>query len=43
MMTKADKYLVNDIKNILDNGYLDENPRPRYEDGDQRESCDAEI
>ena len=33
MMTKADKYLVNDIKNILDNGYMDENPRPRYEDG----------
>lgn len=33
MMTKADRYLVNDIKNILDNGYMDENPRPRYEDG----------
>ena len=25
MMTKADKYLVNDINNILDNGYMDEN------------------
>lgn len=32
-MTKADKYLVRDIKNILDNGYKDINPRPKYEDG----------
>ena len=32
-MTKADKYLVEDIHNILDNGYKDVNPRPRYEDG----------
>jgi len=32
-MTKADRYLVNDIHNILDNGYKDVNPRPRYEDG----------
>ena len=32
-MTKADRYLVNDIHNILNNGYLDENPRPKYEDG----------
>ncbi|MBQ3290966.1 MAG: thymidylate synthase [Mogibacterium sp.] len=32
-MTKADKYLVNDIHNILDNGYKDVNPRPVYEDG----------
>ena len=32
-MTKADNYLVNDIHNILDNGYKDVNPRPRYEDG----------
>ena len=32
-MTKADRYLVNDIHNILDNGYKDENPRPKYEDG----------
>ena len=32
-MTKADKYLVGDIHNILDNGYKDENPRPKYEDG----------
>ena len=32
-MTKADKYLIEDIHNILDNGYKDENPRPKYEDG----------
>ena len=32
-MTKADKYLVDDIHNILANGYKDVNPRPRYEDG----------
>ena len=32
-MTKADRYLVEDIKNILENGYKDENPRPKYEDG----------
>ena len=33
MLTKADQYLVNDIHNILDNGYPDENPRPKYADG----------
>ena len=32
-MTKADKLLVQDIHNILENGYKDVNPRPRYEDG----------
>ena len=32
-MTKADNYLVEDIRNILENGYRDENPRPKYEDG----------
>ena len=32
-MTKADRYLIDDIHNILDNGYKDENPRPKYEDG----------
>ncbi len=32
-MTKADRYLVDDINNILENGYKDENPRPKYEDG----------
>ncbi len=33
LMTKADRYLVDDIHNILENGYKDENPRPKYEDG----------
>ena len=32
-MTKADKYLGSDIKNILENGYKDVDPRPCYEDG----------
>ena len=32
-MTKADEYLRRDIQNILDNGYKDENPRPKYKDG----------
>ena len=32
-MTKADRYLISDINNILDFGYMDENPRPKYEDG----------
>ena len=32
-MTKADSYLYDDIKNILENGYRDENPRPVYADG----------
>lgn len=32
-MTKADEYLVSDINNILENGYLDVDPRPKYEDG----------
>ena len=32
-MTKADRYLVHDIHNILDNGYKDINPRPKYADG----------
>ena len=32
-MTKADKYLVHDIHNILENGYKDINPRPKYADG----------
>ena len=33
MMTKADRYLVEDIRNILENGYKDIDPRPKYEDG----------
>ena len=32
-MTKADFLLSCDIKNILNNGYKDENPRPKYSDG----------
>lgn len=32
-MTKADIYMKRDIVNILDNGYKDENPRPKYKDG----------
>ena len=32
-MTTADRYLVSDIKNILENGYKDIDPRPKYEDG----------
>ena len=32
-MTKADRYLVDDIRNIMTNGYKDENPRPKYADG----------
>lgn len=31
-MTKADKYLIEDIQDILENGYMDENPRPKYAD-----------
>lgn len=32
-MTKADKYLLDDIKYVLENGYKDVDPRPVYEDG----------
>lgn len=32
-MTRADFYMEQDISNILDNGYLDVNPRPKYKDG----------
>lgn len=32
-MTKADTYLKRDIQNILNNGYKDINPRPKYKDG----------
>jgi len=32
-MTKADRYLVEDIHNILENGFQDVDPRPKYEDG----------
>lgn len=32
-MTNADVILTHDIRNILNNGYKDENPRPKYSDG----------
>lgn len=32
-MNKTDKYMNEAIKEILRNGYKDENPRPKYEDG----------
>lgn len=32
-MTKADVYMYEAINAILDDGYLDENPRPKYKDG----------
>lgn len=31
---KADQYYYNNIKNILDNGTWDKNPRPKYKDGE---------
>ena len=33
MMTKADSYMARDIKRILEKGYKDVNPRPKYADG----------
>ena len=38
-MTKADEYLVRDIHNILENGVMDENPRPKYADGTPAHTC----
>lgn len=32
-MNKADAYMYKTIMEILNNGYLDENPRPKYTDG----------
>ena len=32
-MIKADKYYIENLNNILDNGCFDENPRPKYKDG----------
>lgn len=32
-MTKADEYMYELITDILENGYKDENPRPKYKDG----------
>ncbi len=31
-MTKADKYMIESIENIMNNGYKDENPRPVWHD-----------
>lgn len=33
MRIKADTYLQENIRHILEDGYMDENPRPRYKDG----------
>lgn len=32
-MNKADRYFIENIMEILENGYRDVNPRPKYEDG----------
>lgn len=32
-MIKADKYYIENLKEISKNGYYDENPRPKYKDG----------
>jgi thymidylate synthase len=32
-MIKADRYYIDNLNEILNNGYLDENPRPKYKDG----------
>ena len=32
-MIKADEYYLKNLKEIVENGYLDENPRPKYADG----------
>lgn len=32
-MNKTDINMVNDIYHILENGYIDDNPRPKYKDG----------
>ena len=32
-MNKADKYYIENLKNINNNGFWDENPRPKYKDG----------
>lgn len=32
-LNKSDEYYYNNLKKILDNGTLDENPRPKYKDG----------
>lgn len=32
-MHKADLYMKNSIESVLENGYMDKNPRPKYKDG----------
>jgi thymidylate synthase len=32
-MIKADQYYIENLNNILNNGFWDENPRPKYKDG----------
>jgi thymidylate synthase len=32
-MIKADKYYLDNLKEIKENGFFDENPRPKYKDG----------
>lgn len=34
-MIKADKYYKENLNNILSKGYFDENPRPKYSDGNE--------
>lgn len=34
-MTIADYYLIQDINKILENGVMDKDPRPKYEDGEE--------
>lgn len=37
-MIKADQYYIKNLNDILNNGYLDENPRPVYKDGTKAHS-----
>lgn len=37
-MIKADEYYLLNLKEILDNGHFDENPRPKYADGTKAHS-----
>jgi thymidylate synthase len=37
-MIKADKYYIQNLKEILENGSWDENPRPSYKDGEKANS-----
>lgn len=37
-MIKADKYYISNLKEIVYNGYFDENARPKYKDGSKADS-----